>query len=343
MTSRPEGDLSATETETVPGDHAGEPVAEEERPGLDGLAVAALVTGLLGVTAFVGIVLGAVAFFRVRRSGRRGRDAAIGGIFAGAAWIAFAVLAGFPADEDPGRPTVADLRVGDCFDGFRENTEITHVTAVACTEPHEAQVISLIDGPSGGYPGDAALERLASRGCADKWRLQLANSPYGERARLSYLAPKEGSWKSGDREIQCVLVGAGDTLTVPVDLAAYSLRPDEKAWSDLRAGDCVTKVPETSRLTILTTVACRSSHAAEVAKTFELPAGAWAGDQETMRLGLKGCEKRVNALFEDDPPSQDLGLVSVSPSEDMWNEGNRTVVCLVTAEKGKLKGSVLPS
>ena len=65
-------------------------------PGTDGLAVAALVVGIVGVLVplvgqILAIVLGAVALGRIKRSGRQGRGMAIAGIWLGAAWIVVGV------------------------------------------------------------------------------------------------------------------------------------------------------------------------------------------------------------------------------------------------------------
>ncbi len=60
------------------------------QPGTNGLAVAALVSGVLGflcVTAVAGVVLGVVALGQIKRTGRKGRGLAIAGIVLGALWL----------------------------------------------------------------------------------------------------------------------------------------------------------------------------------------------------------------------------------------------------------------
>jgi len=60
-------------------------------PGTDGMAVAGFVLGLLGVTvitAILGIVFGAVALGRIRRTAQGGKGLAIAGIVIGSCWLA---------------------------------------------------------------------------------------------------------------------------------------------------------------------------------------------------------------------------------------------------------------
>src|SRR6185295_6684857 len=62
----------------------------------DGLAVPALVTGVLGflgITAVLGLVFGITALVRIHRTGERGRGLAIGGIAASVVWITVLPLA----------------------------------------------------------------------------------------------------------------------------------------------------------------------------------------------------------------------------------------------------------
>ena len=65
-----------------PADGSGHPGAPAPRPPLNGLAVAALICGILGL-APAAIVLGHVGFAQARRSGQRGRGLAIAGFLLG--------------------------------------------------------------------------------------------------------------------------------------------------------------------------------------------------------------------------------------------------------------------
>ncbi|ACZ31717.1 hypothetical protein Xcel_2703 [Xylanimonas cellulosilytica DSM 15894] len=68
-------------------------------PGTDGLAIGALVSGILGLTvvpllaSVVALVLGIMSLGRIRQSGQEGRGMAITGIVLGAAGVALLLLA----------------------------------------------------------------------------------------------------------------------------------------------------------------------------------------------------------------------------------------------------------
>ena len=85
-----------------PASGAPHPAAGSEPTATDGLAVAALVVGIVsvvssffllgGIGGVVAIVLGAIAMARVRKSGRKGRGMAITGLVTGIVAVVIAVL-----------------------------------------------------------------------------------------------------------------------------------------------------------------------------------------------------------------------------------------------------------
>lgn len=85
-TERPEAAGTGESGSAVPpdgyADGDGRPGAPAPRPPLNGLAVAALICGILGL-APAAIVLGHVGFAQARRSGQRGRGLAIAGFLLG--------------------------------------------------------------------------------------------------------------------------------------------------------------------------------------------------------------------------------------------------------------------
>lgn len=91
-----------------------------------------------------------------------------------------------------------DLRAGDCFDGRPDGGELVDV--VSCTEPHDAVVAAtVILGEVGDpYPGTAAVDRLAQRGCQDAVELET-------NERLTKTFPSEQGWDSGVRTGACIV------------------------------------------------------------------------------------------------------------------------------------------
>jgi len=81
-----------------------------QRPGTNGMAIAAMVCGLCGflclIPGIVGLILGLISLPEIKRSGQSGRGMAITGIVAGALWVVGFVLlivfAHHGAAVDPG-------------------------------------------------------------------------------------------------------------------------------------------------------------------------------------------------------------------------------------------------
>ncbi|MDX3353804.1 DUF4190 domain-containing protein [Streptomyces sp. ME01-24h] len=208
-----------------------------QRAPLNGLAVAALVAGLLCMVPVVGVVLGAIALVQIKRTGARGKGMALTGLVLSAVGtlLGAVVLAGGTAEFVKGfKEGVSEgargdggslLRRGMCFDtpgGGLAARGSVHV--VPCTGPHTAEVVGTFRLPgTGGYPGETVLRSRAVDRCVrltdsyamDSWAVPADVDMY-------YYAPDRQSWKHGDRGVTCVLSKEKGTL-------ANSLRRDESS------------------------------------------------------------------------------------------------------------------
>ncbi|MYS27333.1 DUF4190 domain-containing protein [Streptomyces sp. SID7804] len=200
---------------------------------VNGVAVAALVFGVLCFLPAVGLVLGLVALWQIRRRGERGRGMAIAGAALSSLGLALwtvSLATGFAADvweavEDGARGnSVLTLRKGDCFDspGGLEGWA-ADADPVPCAGEHDGEVFAVVTVPDGAFPGEDDLSATADDRCydlrdayvMDGWALPAEVDVY-------YLLPSRESWRFGDREITCVFGNrdAQQTLT-------GSLRRDE--------------------------------------------------------------------------------------------------------------------
>lgn len=112
------------------------------------------------------------------------------------------------------RVDVTDLEIGDCFVlDAEDDGEVDPVEVVACTSPHDAEVVGTTDlNPSGElpYPDDDALFALADTYCAE-----LERDP---AFAVLAIAPTAATWAGRAGRSLCVAVAYGDVLvTVPVD------------------------------------------------------------------------------------------------------------------------------
>jgi hypothetical protein len=80
---------------SAPGGAYPVPGAPSPAPPSATLAIAGLVTSVLGCTALVGLVLSIIALVRVRRGTASGRGLAIAGIVVGALWLVVGLVAAF--------------------------------------------------------------------------------------------------------------------------------------------------------------------------------------------------------------------------------------------------------
>lgn len=125
-------------------------------------------------------------------------------LFGGAALIALILSA-------CSSTTVFDLKPGDCVNfpssGFTDESEVTSVKKVECSEEHDAQIVGEFDSKATEFPGMEALEGEAQEFCPGAFE-QFVGIPLGESSLDLYpLTPTEDSWnKADDRKIQCMAV-----------------------------------------------------------------------------------------------------------------------------------------
>lgn len=196
---------------------------------VNGLAVAALCCGLAAFVPLVGVlavVFGAVALNQLRAGFQRGRKRAVAGIVLGVlgtvAWVAVFVIAVVTGMTDepqaaPAKPAaggsqvfVDKLKAGDCFSGGRHD-QIDLVTRVACTSPHESQVVTVVELPDEPYPGEAKVTAEAEQSCSDKADPLITDQAYAD-LDPSYIYPDADSWR-GDRTVLCLVEAGSGTTT----------------------------------------------------------------------------------------------------------------------------------
>lgn len=206
-------------------------------PGVDGYAIASLVTALLGAP-LIAVILGLVARRRIRESGKGGREMALAGIAIGSALMVLllglvAMLAAGDALENHtgGRPSTTATRDGDgvidragsievkklwiddCFEyPDVDDSQVGTVRAVPCREPHDAQVYHVDPQLGPSYPGEPALLARAEEVCTSKITTSRITTT-ADSMELIYFYPTETSWRFGSRSIQCIVLVTEGTLT----------------------------------------------------------------------------------------------------------------------------------
>ncbi|MFJ3225736.1 DUF4190 domain-containing protein [Streptomyces sp. NPDC086783] len=213
---------------------------------VNGLAIAALVLGVLCFLPAVGLVLGIVALHQIKKRGERGTGLAVGGMVMsslGLVLIVLGSLGGFWADFQEGfRDAAADgsgvtfsVGEGECFDAPDGSLEgyAYDVDRVPCTGRHDAEVFANFTMKQGSYPGEGRINDVADTKCyalQDRYAMDTWAVP--DDVDVYYFTPTRQSWRAGDREITCMfgnmdekrsLTGSlrNDATTLDADQLAY--------------------------------------------------------------------------------------------------------------------------
>jgi Domain of unknown function (DUF4190)/Septum formation len=231
-----------------PTDSAGTPFAPfglppADRPGMpytsagqspasgktSGWAISSFILGLLGVFV-LGAIFCFVALGRIKRLGQRGRGLAIAGLVLSALWLVVIVIVVVvnnlgSATRSPatgaitqgGKLSAFSLAVGDCFNNPPGATSLTSVTAIPCSQAHNAQIYAKFNlaGSMVSYPGDTALTRDATNGCNAHISV-LDKSKITNSMTIRFLFPQQDSWIAGKRTVSCMVVNSAANLTSSV-------------------------------------------------------------------------------------------------------------------------------
>lgn len=97
-----------------------------------------------------------------------------------------------------------DVRIGDCLVSAPEH-EVTVVTAVPCTEPHDLVAFHSFALPSGTFPGTEVVEEEALESCVEAMSTTTDSSWQNTRVGVTTIHPARESWtRSKDREVVCL-------------------------------------------------------------------------------------------------------------------------------------------
>ncbi|MFB4309227.1 septum formation family protein [Actinomadura sp. GTD37] len=295
-------------------------------------AIAALVTGLLGLVVFA-IGFAVAALVQAARRGEKGRGLAVAALALSTAWLgvgaAVLVVAGGdehpPARADEG-PRASALSEDDCFAGFRQAGAKIFARAVPCTSAHEGEVhakqaLTILD-----YPGDGRLAVEGQKAC----RVQ-ASSLYAagrdDEFTLFVDRPDKKAWDSGDRLVTCLLRYTGGPKN-------FRLEGQWTSLTLLGAGDCVGTWNATGEVDV---VECTQKHEAQVLARITLKDLKEPDEAEVYVL----CAERARRILGRKPPAR-LELRLGGPDRREWASGDRYALCLLTAKRGKLTRSMIP-
>ncbi|MGI5377963.1 DUF4190 domain-containing protein [Streptomyces sp. CA-251387] len=212
---------------------------------VNGVAISALVLGILCFLPAVGLVLGLIALAQIKKKGERGKGMAIAGSVLSGVGLALWTLAlttgaasdfwdGFKGAAS-GEGTAYALAKGDCFDSATGNLEgeAYDVDEVPCSGSHDGEVFAVVTLPGGAFPGDDEVTRIADDKCytlSDDYAMDTWALP--DDADVYYFIPSRQSWRFGDREITCLFGSTEENgkLTGSLRSDATTLDADQIAF-----------------------------------------------------------------------------------------------------------------
>jgi TM2 domain-containing membrane protein YozV len=190
----------------------------QKASGTSGFAIASLVLGIFGIfaiTAILSLVFGFLGLAKIRRTGQRGKGLAIAGIVLSGAWIILLIALGISSGNQAqrsangqinkgGNLSVLSLKSGDCFAYPTDQQEVNTVTAIPCSQAHDAQVFAQfnLSGTSSNYPTN--MIQLASNGCQAR-TASLNKSLRTPSMSMKIVYPQNASWITGNRTVNCVI------------------------------------------------------------------------------------------------------------------------------------------
>src|SRR5262245_531747 len=116
--------------------------------------------------------------------------------------------------------SAAELKVGDCVnlvstvDANGDN--VLGNSVVDCSQSHDKEVFSVFDYPNAtaAFPGYEQLGAVEQGQCQSDFEDYVGVTWEQSSYTITYAAPDESSWASGDRAIHCLLADAtGEKLT----------------------------------------------------------------------------------------------------------------------------------
>lgn len=145
-------------------------------PGISGLAIGALVTGLVGLGP-IAVGLG---------------------------------ISALPQTTDEPVVDIGELGQGECFDETDDDFE---VIARSCDTSHDGEVFATLVLAPRPYPGDRAVRDEAEEACDRQFKEYVGVDVHASELESDYVYPSRDMWENGERDVMCLAYGPdGETL-----------------------------------------------------------------------------------------------------------------------------------
>jgi hypothetical protein len=121
--------------------------------------------------------------------------------------------------------------------------------------------------------------------------------------------------------------------------AGQAVQPLDVATSRLTVGDCLPGTVE-GEVDQLRAVPCDRPHGSEAYDAFALPDREHPGDEQLATVAEQGCIARFTAFVGQAYERSALEIASLTPTDEAWEAGDRTVVCFVKDPDRRTTGTL---
>jgi hypothetical protein len=186
--------------------------------------------------------------------------------------------------------------------------------------------------------GFGGLELEAGRPSRDSRHLHRTAQPARDVRRRS--CPEEEGVPRALLLVPALLLvtGACSSDAGRDDAGQAALRADVPS-SRLGVGDCIAGRVEPG-VDRLVAVPCDRAHGAEAYDAWVLPYRDHPGDEPLATAAEQGCVARFEAFVGEAYERSGLDIASLTPTDDAWEAGDRTVVCFVTDPDRQTTGTL---
>lgn len=242
-------------------------------------------------------------------------------------------------DDAPRRPDSDDMvrrareRFGRQPDGERP-PDHTHIEE---EPPEVAGEVAASPGPEpsrepGGFEVPPTRRRATRFQPPDDIGARTTPRSTKARPRMAWRTPQSSSTRR-------LLVAVGWVGLVVFQVVRGGLSGTES----LEVGDCfnssqLTGTGSVVELTDVDVVACDEPHLGETFATVDYAAktgGSFPGNPALARFAAERCAPEMEAFVDGDPLDSGFDLTAITPNEDGWEAGDRTIECTLVRLDGK--------
>jgi Septum formation len=101
--------------------------------------------------------------------------------------------------------------------------------------------------------------------------------------------------------------------------------------TDVKVGDCITEVQESTRVLSVRTVTCDQPHKGEVYAVLAMPDGDYPG-QSTIDEYKDKCSPELLKYSPSALADPAIGVYVLYPSPETWEQGDHAVTCIATSD-----------